>query len=358
MMFADAPVGALCSGGVDSSLLMAMAARDHDNLAIFHADVMGPGSEYEAAKLLAKHLKLDLKKVDVHDQDFIDLLPDVMVHYEHPYYRHHHSVPFFMVSRLVREHNVKGVLTGEGSDECFLGYDFIARRPLRKQLQRAAALANRIRSRFAPSDTATMRHAADMLGQFEVSLEKQQFRQAYVKAMGRAPDNNITTLDLLAYHLRTLLHRNDSMGMASSIEARFPFLSEDLVKTAINLPYDKKIRLSLNVWEKEHPFLRDKWCLRKVADRYLPKALSQRKKWPFTATAYRRMKIPQAYFKGSFVADYFELTQPELDYLLENAEQKLKIKLLKLNVWGEVCLGNAPLEATRRKLQAHLSFAS
>jgi asparagine synthase (glutamine-hydrolysing) len=72
-MFADAPVGALCSGGVDSSLIMAMAAIKHNNLAIFHANVVGVHSEYDAAAALAKHLKLDLQTVAVGDRDFVEL---------------------------------------------------------------------------------------------------------------------------------------------------------------------------------------------------------------------------------------------------------------------------------------------
>jgi asparagine synthase (glutamine-hydrolysing) len=279
-----------------------------------------------------------------------------MAHYEHPFYRHHHSVPFFMVCKLVKQHGVKGVLTGEGADECFLGYQFIAQKPLKQRLRRIAPLAFRIRARLAPRDSATMRHVADLLGRFEVSLEKQEIQEVYGDVFGRPIDNNVTTLNLLSHHLRTLLHRNDTMGMAASIEARFPLLSERLVKTAINLPYDAKIRFSPAVWERAHPFLRDKWVLRKVADRYLPKSLSQRKKWPFTVTAYDRMRIPDAYFGGSFVADYFKLTASETAYLLDNADQKLKVKLLMLDVWGRVCLENQPRDRVRERLQAHLAF--
>jgi asparagine synthase (glutamine-hydrolysing) len=361
MMFADAQVGALCSGGVDSSLLMAMAARDHKNLAIFHADVKGPGSEYEAALQLSRHLKLDLKKVDIHDQDFIDLLPDVMFHYEHPFFRTLHSVPFLMVSKLVQQHNIKGVLTGEGADECFLGYQKTVRNPLGDRRQKLAALIRRIPAigvRLAPESDQSGALVTDMLSRFERPLEELELRQAYAKITGGTAGKNIVSLDLLTYTLRTLLHRNDSMGMAAGIEARFPFLSEELVKTAINLPYDTKVRFSPTVWEKAHPFLRDKWVLRKVADRYLPKALSQRKKWPFSVTAFHRMNIPSAYFKNSFVTDYFELAKPEMTHLMENAKQALKIKFLMLDIWGRICIENQARDTVQQKLRAHLSFGA
>jgi asparagine synthase (glutamine-hydrolysing) len=121
MLVADAPVGALCSGGVDSSLLMAMAAKRHANLAIFHADVVGPLSERDAATQLAKHLGLDLHTVEVRDDDIIESTAEALYHYEQPFAHHPHSVPFLLVSKLVRQNGVKAVLTGEGADECFLG---------------------------------------------------------------------------------------------------------------------------------------------------------------------------------------------------------------------------------------------
>lgn len=359
VQFADATVGALCSGGVDSSVLMAIAARDNRNLQIFHADVNGPASEYEAAHALSKHLRLELKKVDVKDQHFVDLFPDVIYHYEHPFFRHPHSIAFMMVSRLARENGVKGVLTGEGSDECFLGYQHVVQNPIRVAARRLPALVRRIPRigwLLAPGEDPSRTLVANMLNGFERPVEEEELREAHAAATGVAGSMNVQSLELMTYHLRTLLHRNDSMGMSASIEARFPFLSESFVKTAINLPVDKKVRFSPRVWQTDHPFQRDKWVLRKVADRYLPRSLSQRKKWPFTVKAFDRMKIPSAYFEKSFVADYFKLAKPELDYLLDNADQKLRIKLLMLNVWGDVCLGIAPPEATRRQLQTHLSF--
>jgi asparagine synthase (glutamine-hydrolysing) len=358
MLFADAPVGALCSGGVDSSLLMAIAARFHNNLAIFHADVVGRESEYEAASTLARHLKLDLLTVKVRDEDFIELAPDVMYHYEYPFSGHPHSIPFLMVSRLVKEHNVKAVLTGEGSDENFLGYTYLPYEPLWKyyarQIGRIGSLVQRvpvIGDKLWPA-SSNPDLIADMLGQFSMSSETRRTHQLYAENAHRPIDSNVRTLDLLEYHLRTLLHRNDAMGMATSIEARFPFLDEELVDAACNFPYHYKIRFSPAVWEKEHPLLRDKWVVRAVADRYMPDELSKRRKWGFNVSAFQRMRIDGEFFADSFVAEHFRLTQAQMKYFLEQADQRLTTKIMMLESWGQLFFqgtGTEDLQARFRR---------
>jgi asparagine synthase (glutamine-hydrolysing) len=364
MLFADAPVGALCSGGVDSSLLMAMAARHHGNLAIFHANVVGPLSEYDAAATLSRHLKLDLQVVETRDQDFIDLTPDVIRHYEYPFSGHPHSIPFLMVSRLVKAQGVKAVLTGEGSDECFLGYNDIAYEPLwaayHRLLDRLRRLVHRVPAigpmLWESSGTAPGL-VADLLGQFTHAEDRDRARETFRQRMGRAPDRNIRTLDLLSGHLQTLLHRNDTMGMAAGIEARFPFLSEAVVGTAINLPYRHKIRFSARAWEKEHPLLRDKWVLREVADRYLPRILSQRKKRGFDVSAFQRMRFDPAYFRDSFVARHFRLSRSQTDRLVASADQRLRVKLMMLEVWDQIFMGGIDVHRVRERLRAHASFS-
>ena len=121
-LVADAPVGALCSGGIDSSIILAIAAaRTIITCAIFHANVTGPLSEFKAAERLAKHLRLDIKSVEARHGDLIDGFRN-HAHYGQPFYPCPHSVPFLMVSHLIHEHKVKAVLSGEGADECFFGY--------------------------------------------------------------------------------------------------------------------------------------------------------------------------------------------------------------------------------------------
>ena len=365
MLFADAPVGAFCSGGVDSSIILAIATRYHDNLAIFHANVKGPQSEYDAALELSRHLGLDLNAVEVDDNDLIDLIPEVTYQYECAFEYHPNSVPFLMVSKLVREHAVKGVLSGEGADECFLGYDFLAQERIEQlyhmQLARLRRLVRRIPKfgrRIWPYEGNAPALIKGMLGKFERELEEEDHKQRYLAFSGAGSGRNVRTLDLLSYHLRTLLHRNDCLGMAASIEARFPYLDERLVKTAINLPYRNKIRFSPLAWGWAHPLFRDKWVLRKVADRYLPRELSRRKKVAFHMTTFDRLTVPPSYFRDSFVGEFFDLNRREMEYFVENADQTLKVQLLLLDVWGQVCLGRSSCEEARTKIQGQISLAA
>lgn len=364
-MFADSPVGAFCSGGVDSSLLMAMATKKHNNLAIFHANVKGRWSEYDAALKLSQHLKLELRTVDVNEEDFIELLPEVMNHYEHPFTYHPNCAPFLMVSRLVQEYKVKGMLSGEGSDECFLGYPWLGRERIVNAYYRLGTrlrtLVNKIPSVgkiIWPYEGNGKEIVKRLLNRCETAEEEQNAYE-YVSRLAttKISKGNLRTVDYLNYHLRTLLHRNDCLGMAASIEARFPFLDNEVVKVAVNMPYRYKIRFSPTVFEKAHPWIRDKWVVRKVADRYMPRELSQRIKIGFWTTAFERMKVSPAYFDKSFVRDMFELSHAQMRNIINQADQDLTMRLLHLNVWEHVCLRGLPHETSLRKLRQHVSLS-
>jgi asparagine synthase (glutamine-hydrolysing) len=379
-LLADAPVGAFCSGGVDSSIIVAMASKFHNNLAIFHADVIGPTSEHSAAAALAKHLRLDLKTEEVVDQDSIEMMPEVMAHYGYPFTLHPHAVPFLMVSKLARSHGVKGVLTGEGSDECYIGYassvfdlrGFIRGLPVRTYQIFPRMIKLLLRGRFhsligemrtlspkpdrlyKPAPSASV---SSLQNRFERELEYDEIRTHIQSITGKPVDYRETTcLDQMSYLLRTLLHRNDSLGMAASIEARFPFLNGRLVKLAVNMPYQHKVRFSPAVFEREHLFLRDKWVLREVAERYLPPELSQRKKRGFPISAHSRMDIASEFFEESFVADLFELDRRANRYLIDHASRELKRRLLHIEVWAHVCLHDAPRHTILAKLRNHLTI--
>ncbi len=363
-MFADSAVGAFCSGGVDSSLIMAMAAKQHSNLAIFHANVIGPWSEYGAARKLSQHLKLDLKVVDVREQDFIDHMPDVMRQYEHPFTYHPNCAPFMMVSRLVRVHGVKGMLSGEGSDELFLGYPWLGRERIVNAYHalgaRLRALVNAIPAIgkiLWPYDGSGREVVRDLMNRCEVT-EDEAHARAVRDAIGpgKITYENLRTVDYLNYHLRTLLHRNDCLGMEASVEARFPFLDHDVARTAVNMPSRFKLRFSPTVFEKAHPLVRDKWVVRKVADRWIPAELSQRIKIGFWTTAFQRMQVAPAYFEKSAVRDLFELSPSQIEMIVRKADQDLMMRFLHLDVWAHVCLRDLPLDSSVRKLHEHVSI--
>ena len=377
-LMADAPVGALCSGGLDSSIVMAIAARHHSNLAIFHANVVGPVSEFEAASRLAKHLKLDLKSIEVHDQDFIDRIPEVTDHFGHPFYSCPHSVPYHAVCQLVRQNNVKAVLSGEAADEYFLGYNFFAPNLLKYTRVRdlLRALKRALRRNNDPDPFAyrgpvyinggnmgseqNFVHA--LHNRFEVLRETFDIRQR-LSPVSNWDDFNaaLPSVDSLGYNLRALLHRNDTMGMASSIEARFPFLESRLARLAINMPLRAKIKFSWNATEdRSHYLFQNKWVLRKVGERYLPSELFRRVKLPFPINAYApsRLRIDSRYFDGSAFSDLFELGRNETAWMMEKCPHHLKFKLMLLDVWAQLYLKDKTRDVVLGKLRDNLQVVN
>ena len=360
-LIADVPVGGLCSGGVDSSIIMAMASKVNNNLAIFHANVVGPKSEYQFALLLAKHLKLDLKSVDVNDDDFIETIPDVVEHYEHPFYYHLNSIPFLKVSRLIRENGVKAILSGEGSDECYLGYAFVVNehpilfyRRIPGYLQMFLQKVPKVRMIIPPVDNHTTNLLVDLHNRFEISMDKEAIKLKVSEA-NTSRAGALASLNLLNYHLRTLLHRNDALGMAASVEARFPFLSHDLVKFAVNMPYAAKIRFASSA-SPAHRFLRDKWVIRQVARRYLPPLLSERPKAGFPVGVNKRMQISPRYFCDSPIADIFELSATGMQFLVDQSPPDLTLRLLHLDIWAHVCLYRLGKENLLNRLRHHVKL--
>jgi len=367
LLVADVPVGALCSGGVDSSLIMAMAATFHKNLAIFHANIVGPNSELEAATRLAEHLWLELNTVNVHDQDFIDSMPDVIEHFGHPYYECPQSIPILLVSRLIHSHRIKAVLSGEGSDECYLGYNWVVPniqqwrhyiKDISKRLLRftGATLSSRQNRNINIHELILGLH-----NRFEVNLENDEIDELKQLTNCTTLHNSTTkSLKLLNYGLRGLLHRNDSMGMAASVESRFPFLDTKLVQLAVNVPYKHKVRFSPTTLDTNHLFFCDKWILREVAKRYLPPDLSHRSKRPFSVDAYRRSKISSDFFDKSFVSELFGLSSRERTYLADHisGSPTLKTKLIQLEVWAHIFLKNDSKESILNTLQRNISVTA
>lgn len=363
-MIADTAVAALCSGGVDSSLILALASRQSDNLAIFHSDVVGRHSERDAAEALARHLKLDLKVVEVQDQDFIDSIPKVTRHYGQPFAYHPNCVPFLKVTELVRDHNIKVILTGEAADESYLGYSHIPTEDMIAKIQHVLARfksllgGNPILGKVFHSGNSNNAPLIGLMSRYEEFSEAYDLeRELRENNLGTFDAQNFKTFRYLTYHLRTLLHRNDSLGMASSIEARFPFLDHDAIQFACNLPYRHKIRFSGAAWkEKKHPFLMTKWAVRQVADRYLPQELSYRPKRGFPTDAFERMQIDCRMFKNSFVSELFRASVEESSCMAMLPDKNLHMRLMLLEVWGRTFFWKQSQSEVQSMLREHIKL--
>lgn len=277
----DVPVGAYLSGGIDSSITAAVIARFTD--APLHTfSLRFTDQEYDEGthqqKMVAE-LGAEHEDIVVSPGDVADVFPDVVRATETPVLRAA-PAPLFLLSRLVRDHGYKVVVTGEGADEVLAGYDifregrvrlFWSRDPESDKRDRAAELLYPWMARspgslpaFArgffgqnldPADPAVSHRprwdstgavkgmlSADMLAEFErsagpdiVTMMPPQSRTW--DPLSRAQWLEMTTL-LPGYILSS---QGDRMLMANSVEGRFPFLDRDVVQFAAGLPARHKL---------------------------------------------------------------------------------------------------------------------
>ena len=320
---ADVPVGGYLSGGIDSSIVCALAAAGSPlalrTFSVTFEDPTLDESAYQqavAADVRSRHAVRRIGRGDI-----ARVFPDVIRHTETPLVRTA-PAPLYLLSRIVREHGIKVVLTGEGSDEVFLGYDLFKeaiirllcwRRPASRLPPRlldglypgiapASGKGDFWRGYFmtagSPDDplfshlprfqlTARIKdfYAAEFragLGPFDPLAELRARLPAGFGAwspLARAAYLEITTL-LSSYLLSS---QGDRMAMAHGVEARVPYLDHRLVEFAAALPARSKLR-----------GLREKNILRRwgEATGLLPAAVARRRKQP-----YRAPDVP-AFFDG------------------------------------------------------------
>ncbi len=318
---ADVPVGGYLSGGIDSSIVCALAAAGSTHaLRTFSVTFEEPTldeSAYQravAADVRSRHAVQRIGRGDI-----ARVFPDVVRHTETPLVRTA-PAPLYLLSRVVREQGIKVVLTGEGSDEVFLGYDLFKETIIRLLCWRRPEsrwpprLLDGLYPGIAPARGKgdfwrgyfmTAGSAADPLfshlPRFQLTARIKDFYSAEFRAglgsfdplvelrgrlpagfaawspLARAAYLEMTTL-LSSYLLSS---QGDRMAMAHGIEARVPYLDHRLFELAATLPARSKLR-----------GLREKDILRRWATGLLPAAVTRRRKQP-----YRAPDVP-AFFTG------------------------------------------------------------
>ena len=277
-LMADVPLGMFLSGGIDSSAVAALMAREVDRpietFSVAFSDRRF--SELEYAREVARAVGANSHEIVIGDDDFFGALPRLLWHEDEPI-AHTSSVPLHFVSALAREH-VKVVLTGEGSDELLAGYGKYPRALLNwraggfyERLLPApvrAAIAGCLveplpgpLGRYARRSFLAMPRRPDtmFLDNF-AGIPLRQQRQllsdaartggnpyaASLEYFGQARGDNGLLGRLLYTDVKTylveLLMKQDQMSMSASIESRVPFLDHKLVEFAARLPDDLKLR--------------------------------------------------------------------------------------------------------------------
>ncbi|HEX3102241.1 MAG TPA: asparagine synthase (glutamine-hydrolyzing) [Pyrinomonadaceae bacterium] len=344
MLISDAPVGAFVSGGIDSSLISAVASKHNADIKLFTANVIGKYSEFPDVQILSKHLNKQVFDYKFEPEMLLRDWADVTYHYDCPIVVHVNSIPFSNVARLARDSGVKAVLTGEGADELFLGYP----RLLTKRYESLAKFpVNAVKSLYKLSPKlhgflfpANGSNPMSFLNKLVQGFELQQLQERGHETFGfLSPQKHYEqylTINMIREHLVTLLHRNDRMGMMSSIEARFPFLDEQIVKFAINLPSKFKIGRSSRFHNYKHPFLIDKWIVRKTAEKYLPQELVTKKKNGFPMFGHKFVKIKANFFENGWIAENLGLKRNAQDFFTRTEDPYFIAKLASVEIFGRI----------------------
>jgi asparagine synthase (glutamine-hydrolysing) len=356
MLIADAPVGAFVSGGVDSSLIAASAKRAGKNPRLFSVDVVGKHSEIDAARRLASHLEAPLDVYPFEPRHFLRDWVKTTWFYENPIVVNQHALPFGNLAAVARRGGDKAELTGEGADELFLGYWIDARRswiepilhaPMDWLTQRTASLrwstlrTKQVRER----ETAAIR---DLLWLQDESARERSYAEAFDFLPGaRERARHAISLRLIDTTLQALLWRNDRMGMMHSIESRFPFLDESILAFAASLPARFKVRWTLRRGERTHPFLTDKYLVRRLADRFLPPELARRKKRPFPIHGLGELDVTGELFVDGAWQELIGLSSEQSRRLPETISRALLAKMASVEIWGRLYVRRESMESVQ-----------
>ena len=129
-----------------------------------------------------------------------------------------------------------------------------------------------------------------------------------------------------------------------SIESRFPFLDESILAFAASLPARFKVRWSLRRGDRSHPFLIDKYLVRKLADRFLPRDLARRKKRPFPIHGLSELEVSGELFADGVWQELAGLRTDQCRRLPETVSRALLAKMASVEVWGRLYVRREPIQ--------------
>ncbi|EOS69266.1 asparagine synthase (glutamine-hydrolyzing) [Lachnospiraceae bacterium MD308] len=336
-MISDVEVGSFLSGGVDSGLIAAISGC----VRTFTVGFCGEGTLYdetEDARELADTLRLKNNCRYIEKEEFERAIPEVMYYLDEPSGDASAVALYFLAQEASKE--VKVVLSGEGSDEIFGGYN-IYREPKMLRLidwlplsfrKKLACMAQKlpksmkgrgylIRAAIPVSEryigNAYIFHEEEKMRLLKQEVKKQAkevIQGTYEDASHLKDAEQMQSVDLKYWLPGDILQKADRMSMAHSLELRVPYLDWDVFRIARGLPCRMKLHRRTT-----------KYILRRAARAYLPKPASSKPKLGFPVPIRNWLKEEDWYenikaaFGGETASDYFHT-----DYLMELLEEHKK----------------------------------
>jgi len=278
-MQSDVPLGAFLSGGVDSSLIVALM-QQVARQPVKTFSIGFPVREYDEtdyAKRVAEHLRTDHHEFQV-TPHALDVLPELVWHFDEPF-ADSSAIPTWYVSKLTRQH-VTVSLTGDGGDELFIGYPRyravalgsqldrhrllkrMLAAPLWQKLPSSARQKSRLRQfkRFSEAlGLSPLERYLDWICIFNTQRRALLYEEPFTRSLSqgdplrflegrwsgitrRDPVTAIALTDLQTYLPGDLMTKVDIASMAHSLECRQPFLDVRLVELAASFPLHWKYR--------------------------------------------------------------------------------------------------------------------
>ena len=295
-MRSDVPVGSFLSGGIDSSFIVSLAKQVNPNIKTFSVGFERDGySEVDVAKETAQALGLENISYIISPEEFLAELPKIIWHMDDPL-ADPAAIPLYFVAREARKH-VKVVLSGEGADELFGGYN-IYREPhslrmfnyIPNPFKNVLKMLSRILPDGVKGKSLLERGVTPLeeryIGNAKMFEEKEKrllltdyksnldyttiTRSIYNQSNLYDPVTKMQHLDIHTWLRGDILLKADKMTMAHSLELRVPFLDKEVFNVASKINSNQKIGNNTT-----------KYILRKASEGIVPDHVLNRKKLGF-----------------------------------------------------------------------------